>query len=73
MFQLSPVEKLAYKERSHHEHPDLLEKLGKMLKAPIDTKNFENDFSCHTKTVCKKRKKKRGTVKKKRSFFGLFQ
>ena len=88
MFKLSPVEKLAYKERAHHEHPNLLEKLGKILKMPVDTKKMGRNFSCHTKTVCtktnpftqktkkrkkrKRRKKKRKTVKNKDSFLGFF-
>ena len=79
---------MAYKERpSKHEHPDLMEKLTKMLKVPVNTKKMENrNFNCHTKTVCtrtspftrkmKKKKRKRKTrktpVKKESSFFGLF-
>ena len=45
---------IAYKERGKHEHPDLMEKLTKMLKMPVDTKKMNRNFSCHTKTVCTK-------------------
>ena len=64
---------IAYKERGKHEHPDLMEKLTKMLKMPVDTKKMDKNFSCHTKTVCtrinplQKRSKTRKKGKKKTS------
>ena len=59
---------MAYKERpSKHEHPDLMEKLTKMLKMPVDTKKMGRNFSCHTKTVCTRRSKTRKQGQKKRS------
>ena len=35
---------IAYKERGKHEHPDLMEKLTKMLKMPVDTKKNGSQF-----------------------------
>ena len=64
---------IAYKERGKHDHPDLMEKLTKMLKMPVDTKKMNRNFSCHTKTVCsrnnplQKGRKTRKQVQKKRS------
>ena len=64
---------IAYKERGKHEHPDLMEKLTRMLKMPVDTKKMGRNFSCHTKTVCtrninplQKRSKTRKKGKKKK-------
>ena len=61
---------IAYKERGKHEHPDLMEKLTKMLKMPVDTKKMNRNFSCHTKTVCTKnnplQKIKDKTIKKRK-------
>ena len=64
---------IAYKERGKHEHPDLMEKLTRMLKMPVDSKKMDRNFSCHTKTVCtrinplQKRSKTRKKGKKKKS------
>ena len=76
---------IVYKERGKHDHPDLMEKLTKMLKMPVDTKMNRN-FSCHTKTVCtrkinplqkisktrKKGKKKRVKTRKNKDEEGWF-
>ena len=57
---------IAYKERGKHEHPDLMEKLTKMLKVPVNTKIMENrNFSCHTKTVCTRNNPRSKTRKKR--------
>jgi len=77
MFKLSPVERIAYKERAYHDHPDLFEKLGKILKMPVNTKKINRNFTCKTKTVCtkvspldkftrKKGKKKKKNKKKRK-------
>lgn len=61
---------IVYKERGKHEHPDLMEKLTRMLKMPVDTKKMGRNFSCHTKTVCTRnnpRSKTRKQGQKKRS------
>ena len=35
---------IAYKERGKHEHPDLMEKLTRMLKMPVDSKKMDRNF-----------------------------